>query len=294
MDMDWQQQHVAAAAGAGGMQQFIMGTGADPTQQMSLMQKLQQQQQQIGSMPPLTAGSYGEQPSQRIRRDPSLAMDSNNASDPGSIPRTITSHTHLLERNDVEGNRLRAYYRLSVDELFRLPLPLSDEEYCAKWNLANNATMTPSTIPGSHLAALSASRFAEVALGAIVHQEISLAMELCNAVVHCLRECVQEPVHDSYLYEVTRAYFLLGVFRAYRGDMERYFKYRRVAMSYAGKLPVRMISFAGICVVGNSDIVMPDNHPLPSQIYMTGQPRDADVVSSGFLPRFLGLYDVQC
>ena len=99
--------------------------------------------------------------------------------------------------------------------------------------------MTPRMIPGTHLAALSAARFAEVALGAIVHNEVSLAMELCNAVVHCLRESVQEPVQPPYMFEVARSYFLLGVFRAFRGDMVRYFKYRRVCLTYVSKLEVR-------------------------------------------------------
>jgi hypothetical protein len=99
--------------------------------------------------------------------------------------------------------------------------------------------MTPRMIPGTHLAALSAARFAEVALGAIVHNEVSLGMELCNAVVHCLKESVQEQVQPPYMFEVARSYFLLGVFRAFRGDMLRYFKYRRVCLTYVSKLEVR-------------------------------------------------------
>ena len=78
-----------------------------------------------------------------------------------------------------------------------------------------------------------------MALGALVHNQVGLAMELCNAVVHCLRECVQHaPVHTQYMFVVAQAYFLLGVFRACRGDMDRYFKYRRVCMTYLGKLDV--------------------------------------------------------
>ena len=254
MEIDWQSQQVppivSSSADMSQQVQQMMGTA---NSQMTLIQKLQQQQQSqlggagggIAGIPPMNNGMMDtdggdQQPlARRIRREPGTE----DATEPASIPKTIASHTHLLERSDIEGNRLRAYYRLSIDELYRLPLTPSDEEYCAKWN-ATNATaagatlMMPATIPGAHLAALSASRFAEVALGAVVHQEISLAMELCNAVVHCLRECVQEPVEDPYLYEVARAYFLLGVFRAVRGDMERYFKYRRVAMAYAAKLPV--------------------------------------------------------
>ena len=162
------------------------------------------------------------------------------------IPRTITLHTHLLERGNAEGARLYSYYMLSIDELYRLPPTPSDEEYCARLNVPG---MTASMIPGSHLAALSASRFAEIALGAIVNNEISLGMELCNAVVHCLRESVQEPVQIPITFEVAKAYFLLGIFRALRGDMTRYFKYRRVCMAYLTKIEVRIYKreFCGSC-----------------------------------------------
>lgn len=152
------------------------------------------------------------------------------------IPRTITLHTHLLERGNAEGARLYSCYMLSIDELYRLPPTPSDDEYCARLNVPG---MTATMIPGSHLAALSASRFAELALGAIVNNEISLGMELCNAVVHCLRESVQEPVQIPITFEVAKAYFLLGIFRALRGDMARYFKYRRVCMAYLTKIEVR-------------------------------------------------------
>lgn len=153
------------------------------------------------------------------------------------VPRTIMSHVHLLDRSDPEGSRLRAYYKLSIDELFCLPATPTDEEYCARLNVPG---LTPSMIPGTHLAALSAARFAESALGAIVHNEVGLAMELCNAVVHCLRESIQESVETPAMYEVAKTYFLLGVFRAFRGDMARYFKYRRVCLTYLSKIKVRV------------------------------------------------------
>jgi hypothetical protein len=245
MDVDWnqqQQQHQSpmVASSSADMAQQVQQMLGTASGRMTLIQKLQQQvmgTSGTGDIPVHQDDSdEGHHRGQRLRREPGTA----DASEPGSVPKTIASHTHLLEGSDVDGNRLRAYYRLSIDELYRLPLTPADDEYCAKYNASNpgSAVMTPTTIPGPHLAALSASRFAEVALGAVVHQEISLAIELCNAVVHCLRECLSEPVQDSYMYEVTRAHFLLGVFRAYRGDMERYFKYRRVAMTYAANLPV--------------------------------------------------------
>lgn len=158
--------------------------------------------------------------------------------DANGVPKTIAAHTHLLELSDSDGSRLRAYYRLSVDELFGFPPTPTDEEYCMRLNIPG---MTPRMIPGTHLAALSAARFSEVALGAIVHNEVSLGMELCNAVVHCLKESVQEPVQPPYMFEVARSYFLLGVFRAFRGDMLRYFKYRRVCLTYVSKLEVRNV-----------------------------------------------------
>ena len=63
-------------------------------------------------------------------------------------------------------------------------------------------------------------------------------MELYNATVHSLRECLKDPVKPEYGFEVARAYFLLGTFRAFRGDMVRYFKYRRGCMSHLSKLEV--------------------------------------------------------
>jgi hypothetical protein len=157
-----------------------------------------------------------------------------------SVPRTVRLHTHLLDRSDVDGERLRSFYRLSIDELFSLPISPTDEEYCSRSNVVG---LTPSMIPGTHLAALSAVRFAEAALGAIVNSEIPLGTELCNAVVHCLRESVQDPIQTPVLFEIAKSYFLLSVFRAFRGDMIRYFKYRRVCLNYVAKLSVSTDSF---------------------------------------------------
>lgn len=171
-------------------------------------------------------------------------METNSHAQPGSspkLPNTIVKHSHLLDRSDSEGARLFSFYKLSVDELFRLPPTPTDEEYLSLVN--SSGLMNASSISGSQLVALSAARFAEIALGAVVHNEISLAMELCNAVVHCLRESVQES-SGPILFEIAKAYFLLGVFRAYRGDMDRYFRYRKVCMSYLGKLEVRDVCMA--------------------------------------------------
>jgi hypothetical protein len=131
---------------------------------------------------------------------------------------------------------LRAYYKVSMDELFRLPTTPSDEEFGAASAAGSGGG------GGRHLAALSATFFAETAIGALVHNQVGLAMELCNAVVHCLRESIQEKTMDRHvMVEVAKAYFLLGVFRAFRGDMPRYFKYRRVCLTYLSKLDVRVL-----------------------------------------------------
>lgn len=218
----------AAAQGLGGLDHsgggFMDSQQAAIQQQLNLIQQFQAQHS-MGDR----GSQEGEQPSRRIKLDKQSNTDSNG------VPRTIAAHTHLLELSDPDGSRLRAYYRLSVDEIFGFPPTPTDEEYCVRLNIPG---MTPRMIPGTHLAALSAARFAEVALGAIVHNEVALGMELCNAVVHCLRESVQDPVQPPYMFEVARSYFLLGVFRAFRGDMIRYFKYRRVCLTYISKLDV--------------------------------------------------------
>jgi hypothetical protein len=224
-------QNMGAGAGTQGLGALdTSGNGFLDTQQAAIQQQLNLIQQLQAQQSLSERGAQeGEQPARRIKLDKPPNTDSNG------VPRTIASHTHLLELSDPDGSRLRAYYRLSVDELFGFPPTPTDEEYCMRLNIPG---MTPRMIPGTHLAALSAARFAEVALGAIVHNEVALGMELCNAVVHCLRESVQEPVQPPYMFEVARSYFLLGVFRAFRGDMIRYFKYRRVCLTYISKLDV--------------------------------------------------------
>jgi hypothetical protein len=181
-------------------------------------------------------------PSQRPKLEPT-PISTSSSSNRNGVPRTIAQHTQLLQRGNTEGGRLYSHYMLSIDELFQLPPTPTHEEYCARLNIPG---MTPDMIPGTHLAALTASSFAEIALGALVCNEVSLAMELCNAVVHCLRESVQEPVQIPITFEVAKAYFLLGIFRALRGDMTRYFKYRRVCMTYLTKIEVR--SQVHVCV----------------------------------------------
>jgi hypothetical protein len=195
-----------------------------------MLRQLQHQQQVLGNSRPVVDVSESDLPSsRRVKRD----VEPTRA----DVPVTITNHTHLLQPRDAEGSRLYAYYKMSVDEMFRLPPTPTDDDYCSRV-----PGMTPNHIPGSHLAALSAARFAELALGAVVHNEVSMAMELCNAVVHCLREAASVST-GIILFEVGKAYFLLGVFRAFRGDMERYLKYRRVSLSYLSRCDVSRVCF---------------------------------------------------
>jgi hypothetical protein len=124
------------------------------------------------------------------------------------LPASIAEqHSALLEPTNPVGNTLRSYYQLSINEMFCLP--------CTE---------------------LSASKFAELALGALVKDDVSLAHELCNAVVHCLHEALRNDFSGSY--DIAKTYYLVGVFRVFRGDFGRYFKYRRVCLTYLSKLPV--------------------------------------------------------
>ncbi|KAI2506799.1 hypothetical protein MHU86_7584 [Fragilaria crotonensis] len=197
--------------------------GASQLQQRNYLHQLGS-----GAMPGVTIESDMNVSQGRARRIKTEDVDGEYANSPD----TVAAHLRLLGSDSVDGNRLRAFYRLSVDELYVLPPIPSDEEYCARHNFS------VSLLPGSHEHALNAARFAEIALGAVVHNEIALAMELCNATVHSLRECMKDPVKPEYAFEVARAYFLLGVFRAFRGDMMRYFKYRRASMLHLSKLRI--------------------------------------------------------
>lgn len=77
-----------------------------------------------------------------------------------------------------------------------------------------------------------------VAMGALANGQRPMVLELANASVLCLQDCAEEPVHPSCMFDVARAYFFHGIFRAYFGDMERYFKYRRVSLRHLAQLDV--------------------------------------------------------
>ena len=209
------------------------GTGEISLDQIDFtLQDFQQQTPQPMDIISSTADVTSQGPARRIK------TDNNNiaaASKPSSAE-SVNTHKPLLSNESSDGNRLRSFYCLSVDELFGLPAIPSDEDYRRRNNIA--------VLPENHENALNSARFAEIALGAIVHNEVSLSMELCNATVHCLRECMEGgPVLAAYAFEVCRAYFLLGASRAFRGDMKRYFKYRRVCMTHLSKFDVSLCYF---------------------------------------------------
>jgi hypothetical protein len=145
------------------------------------------------------------------------------------LPAGVVADHHLamLAASHPVGNMLRSYYQLTINEMFRLP------------------TTGELSTAGAY-----SSRFAELALGALVKDDMVLAHELCNVVVHCLQAALRDNFDDDprgngngdddSSYEVAKTYYLLGVFRAFRGDFGRYFKYRRICLTCLSKLPVRL------------------------------------------------------
>lgn len=146
---------------------------------------------------------------------------------------SVTKYKCLLAPSSKEGSLLRSFYNVSVNELFDFPPTPSNEEHCLR---LQNRFAQPSLLPQYEIAALNAARFSELALGALVNDQVKLALELSNASVTCLRECVEEPVDSSGMFDVARAYLLHAIFRSFRGDMERYFKFRRVCLTHVTQL----------------------------------------------------------
>ena len=157
------------------------------------------------------------------------------------LPISVARHLPLLQPNSTDGAVLRSYYELSTNDVLNLPPIPTDEEYLDR--LSTSSSLSTSNggkllLPTFDQSALRAARFAEIALGALANDQLSLARELINACAVCLRDCVNSPAHPSCMYDVSRAYFLLGVIHSFRGDMLRYFKYRRVCMNFIQKLEV--------------------------------------------------------
>lgn len=172
-----------------------------------------------------------------------VEASSNMASTNGDVlPISVARHLPLLQPSSADGALLRSYYELSTNDVLNLPPIPTDEEYLARLSLLPKSNhYQPNKFPTYDQSALRAARFSELALGALANEQVSLSMELSNASVFCLRDCVDKPAHTSCLYDVSRAYLLLGIFRSFRGDMTRYFKYRRVCMMHILKLDVSIL-----------------------------------------------------
>jgi len=223
-----QQQQQILMANAGGTTNQMNGmnlnlqVAANAQQQLNLIQQqmqMQQHQQQRNDSDEMG----GNRRNQRAR--PEFTNEVHKRSD--------NLHLELLESSSVEGARLRSFYDLSINELLNLPPVPTDSELALKMNVANSKQLE-----SYDLSALRAARYAELALGAFVSNQINLALELSNSTVACLRECVEEPVSPQCMFDVARAYFLHAIFRSYRGDTNRYFKYRRVCLTHLYQMEV--------------------------------------------------------
>ena len=129
----------------------------------------------------------------------------------GCLKAKVLKLLHILCPSDPDGIRFRACYALSLGSMFGLPLIPSDEEYCRRFE--PSGSFEPYLLPKFDIAALQAARFAEVAMGALADGERSMVLELANASVLCLQDCVEEPVHPSCMFDVARTFFFHGIFR---------------------------------------------------------------------------------
>jgi len=144
------------------------------------------------------------------------------------LPKGVMKNLHLLDPNNTDGARLKSFYNLSVDQLFLLPSAPSEEEFFSRKTSMGEQMLTPS----NDQSVLNAVRFSELALGALASDNLLLALELSNATVTCLRDCLDSVVPDmSALFLITKSFFLHGLFRSFRGDISRYLKYRRVCFN---------------------------------------------------------------
>ena len=165
-----------------------------------------------------------------------MKFTTSEAREEKSTPKYIEKYEPLLSLSNPQGNMLRSYYETSVNELFRLPQIPTNEDFCFK--LSSPTLTNLSTLSRGDAFTLKAGRFAELALGAQANNQVSLALELSNATVVCLRESIAEPSHPSCAYDKAKAYFLHAVLRSFRGDFERYFKYRRICLTHMNQVQV--------------------------------------------------------
>jgi len=211
------------------------------------------------------ANQFGDGTSEPLTRKPRQEHGVDNLQ---NVSRTVIEHLPLLKSSNSDGNRLRSYYAICLDDLFCLPPIPSDDDFLSR---LPRGTMG---LPKYEQMALQACRFAELALGALINNQLNLAMELSNATVMSLRECTDEPLYSSTTLELARAYMLLGLFRSFRGDMARYFKYRRICLRHLSKLDkcegidnlLAAISFHdswAYMMHNASDANLPDAHEMP-------------------------------
>jgi len=151
---------------------------------------------------------------------------------------SVLKYISLTSPSDTSGSHLRANYALSFGGLFELPSIPTDEEYCSRFD----KSLEPYQLPKFDVAALQAARFAELALGALVDSSSSsnnstLVVELTNASVLCLRDCIEERVHPSLMFDMARSFFFHAILRLYLDkDMIYYFKFRRVCLRHLCQL----------------------------------------------------------
>lgn len=170
----------------------------------------------------------------------------------GCVHPKVLQYLPLNNPTNPSGMHLRACYTLSVGGLLGLPPIPTDEEYCRRFK-----SLEPYQLPKFDVAALQAARFAELAMGALTtikdEEDMELLVAMANASVLCLQSCVEEQVHPSLMLDVARTFFFHSTCRLYLGDMERYFKYRRVCFRYLSQMDVsRVISLCPILVFPRS------------------------------------------
>eukprot|EP00984_Skeletonema_dohrnii_P008944 scaffold3345_cov83-Skeletonema_dohrnii-CCMP3373.AAC.3 len=216
----------------------------NPMTVLSGQHHMQQQQQQAkrGSFYDESTNTNYHHHHQQQQQDDMTRSAKRSASTPLSSTSTnnnniVSTHLPLLDPQNQSGTLLRQYFELSTNNVLNLPPIPSNEEYCVmilqqqQHGMYTSSNLTPDNLPWYDQSALNAARFSQLALGALCNDQVGLALELSNACVLCLKNCVEEPSHKSCLSAVARAYLLHGIFRSLRGDMVRYFKYRRVCMT---------------------------------------------------------------
>ena len=150
------------------------------------------------------------------------------------------SVSDMLRLQSSSGNLLRAHYQISVNELFGFPATPSEEEFC--FHRTNGALNNLFRLPAEFdIAAIRAARYAELTIGAHVIGQSELASELASGAVVSLKNCVEEPVQQDLLFDLAKTYFLLGLYRWFIGDVERYLMYRRSCMAHIMQLEVRHV-----------------------------------------------------